>query len=173
MTNSGETLIVVDSEVTSDSIHFVCTGYRKKKLQSISATDNINLDLRETGHRQYSSDFFVYRDTAEGFFTFSTWSTACICMASTRKQSIQRYKPAALYLRIVVHTWYVYPGYHGGKSIVLLPRTVTGGDSIERAMEGALAAMFNTITDIAKIDPDPSLTRLMEIEGVRISSMLL
>ncbi|CAN0004839.1 unnamed protein product [Pylaiella littoralis] len=46
------------------------------------------------------------------------------------------------------------------------------GDSIERAMEGALAAMFNTITDIAKIDPDPSLTRLMEIEGHDAKSLL-
>lgn len=45
---------------------------------------------------------------------------------------------------------------------------VSGGSSIERAMEGVLAAMFNTITDIAKIDPDPSLTRVMEIEGARI-----
>lgn len=32
-------------------------------------------------------------------------------------------------------------------------------------MEGALAAMFNTITDIAKVDVDTSLTRVMEIEG--------
>lgn len=32
-------------------------------------------------------------------------------------------------------------------------------------MEGAVAAMFNTITDIAKVDVDPSLTRVMEIEG--------
>ncbi|CAB1117264.1 unnamed protein product [Ectocarpus sp. CCAP 1310/34] len=39
------------------------------------------------------------------------------------------------------------------------------GDSIERAMEGALAAMFNTITDIARVDINPALTREMEIEG--------
>lgn len=32
-------------------------------------------------------------------------------------------------------------------------------------MEGALAALFNTITDIAKVDVDPSLTRVMEVEG--------
>lgn len=43
--------------------------------------------------------------------------------------------------------------------------THAGGDSIERAMEGALAAMFNTITDIAKVDIDPSLTKSLDIEG--------
>lgn len=37
-------------------------------------------------------------------------------------------------------------------------------------MEGALAAMFNTITDIAKVEIDPSLTREMEIEGEEVGA---
>lgn len=40
-----------------------------------------------------------------------------------------------------------------------------GGDSIELAMEGALAAMFNIITDIGIIEVDPSLTRQVEVTG--------
>ncbi|CAN0185090.1 unnamed protein product [Ascophyllum nodosum] len=39
------------------------------------------------------------------------------------------------------------------------------GGSMERAMEAALAAMFNVMTDIKRVDVDPSLTREVEARG--------
>ncbi|CAN0399566.1 unnamed protein product [Ascophyllum nodosum] len=39
------------------------------------------------------------------------------------------------------------------------------GGSMERAMEAALAAMFNVMTDIKRVDVDPSLTREVEAQG--------
>lgn len=36
---------------------------------------------------------------------------------------------------------------------------------MERAMEAALAAMFNVMTDIGVVEIDPSLTRYVEAKG--------
>lgn len=48
-----------------------------------------------------------------------------------------------------------------------------GGESVERAMESAVVALFNLLTAVDRINIDPALTRKVEAKGAVLLLLLL